>query len=451
MADPYDKYKWTTQPSGSDPYSVYLRSEASSETVGKEPTFKLPFYTPGGGQIEIEKNTVRTGLEAIPYAGGIAGGLAGAPLEGIGAIPGAYVGGAGGEGLKEILSRLLRFGGEEMSPTTSGQSLKNILGSGELQGAFETGGQVLSPILKTFSKPLGDWASHSMEQALGATKQNLKVISSEKLVPGMLEKEVTATSRKALLAKATEKAKEFGIQIDAVVDAHTQSGKHLDVGPIVQSLENAKDVYILRDSAGGIKAVIKEPIRQITQIQGVLSKYGSDITPTDLVNLRRFYDKQIAKGKMAFLVDPSKAFTQEAKEAAINSIRHTLNSSMPDLATLNAQFSFWKDMQTVISATVQRTASQTGLMRTGLSYAAGIPAGALGGMAGGQTGAEIGIIAGSALGKLSQTTAWRTISAVNKNRIARFLANGDVARANALAARIAGVMISGEEDEKSKE
>lgn len=91
----------------------------------------------------------------LPMAGGVIGGLAGAPL-GPGAVATAGLGGAAGESYRQILARSMG----KKAPETSIEAAKDIGIEGATQAAGEGSGQLLAPVVKGAAnmakKPLGD-------------------------------------------------------------------------------------------------------------------------------------------------------------------------------------------------------------------------------------------------------------------------------------------------------
>jgi hypothetical protein len=140
------------------------------------------------------------------------------------------------------------------------------------------------------------------------------------------------------------------------------------------------------------------------------------------VKARRILDAGVSEAKGYQGAQLSDASMAAIRKETANSIRSELGKASPDLAAVNAKYHFWNTLSDVMEATIQRKTgqAQTGLLPTTETAAAGA-AGATHGL-----GAGAGY-AGAiyALGKLTRSTAWRTISAASKSSIADALANGD--------------------------
>lgn len=99
---------------------------------------------------ERSKGYIKGGLQALPTAGGIAGGLLGAGAGGIGALPGAVAGGAAG--------RILQNLGESYildEPKTRAEIYGGPIASGLEMGTAELGGQVIGKGLGLLGSKIG--------------------------------------------------------------------------------------------------------------------------------------------------------------------------------------------------------------------------------------------------------------------------------------------------------
>jgi hypothetical protein len=107
--------------------------------ISAERMYRLPIYTPSGPAV-IPQSTVRSGIEAVPYAAGIGGAALGMGVGGpLGALAGAYIGGAGGGAAEQLLKRAV---GLRDVPQTGMEAARGIVGSAETQTGLEALGQV---------------------------------------------------------------------------------------------------------------------------------------------------------------------------------------------------------------------------------------------------------------------------------------------------------------------
>jgi hypothetical protein len=121
-----------------------------------------------------------------------------------------------------------------------------------------------------------------------------------------------------------------------------------------------------------------------------------------------------------------------------------LKQAAPDLAAVNAEWSFWKGLNDVLEQTLQRTQPQGPGLGRQLAETAGTAAGSMvGASAAGPVGAAGGALA---LGKLAtlwrsatQSPQWRLASARAKNAVADAIVNGDLGQIAMALSRITSV------------
>lgn len=277
--------------------------------------------------------------------------------------------------------------------------------------------KLAAPAVEGAANLAGKAADRNWEQVLGATTKKLKAIASDKLIPELRDRGITANSREGLSKIAEEGVKKHGAEVDAAIQRHTASGVELQTAPLIQDLEAIKNQYRLRSAkTGRVTASRAAPINRINEAQATLKRYGATIRPDDLVEVRRFLDEGVSKKKMAFLADDTKGFEGEAEEAASNALRSRINEEFPDLAAANDEFTFHKNLQTVTDATIKRTASQSKLMGRALKGATGAYVGSQFGRLVGAP--EVGGVLGASADLLHDTPAYRTRAAALENRFA---------------------------------
>jgi hypothetical protein len=155
--------------------------------------------------------------------------------------------------------------------------------------------------------------------------------------------------------------------------------------------------------------------------------------------LRQYFD-EVTKEAGGFegknLSDKSVA---AAHKMAADGIREELAKFYPDIAKINKEFSFWKDLSQVVDDTiVRKTGHGPGLGATVMKGAA-----AAGGMAsGGVGGAVVGAQTMGTLQRAMNSTAWRTVSAVQKDRLANAIAKGNRGEAERLIRMISATVTS---------
>jgi hypothetical protein len=263
-------------------------------------------------------------------------------------------------------------------------------------------------------------AETGVVKALGATKERFKALS-EKLAPEMLKRGIRG-SRESLAAQAAEQLSTSGQAID---DALQQYGaRQAPIQSVVSALERSKAAFQGTNAAG--QTVIFEPraIHQINGLQKVLTDLGPDVRVDQLVAVRRTWDKVVADAggfshrAPGAVGQPLKDISEAAiKRDATTAIRELLNREVPELTALNREFSFWKNLDDVVSQTLKRTQPQ-GPSLTGTARDVG---GQVMGsaMSGGNLGAAV------ALGKVAKMAGsvftsprWRLASAHAKDALA---------------------------------
>jgi hypothetical protein len=135
-------------------------------------------------------------------------------------------------------------------------------------------------------------------------------------------------------------------------------------------------------------------------------------------------------------LDDIAGYKKKAERVAADAIRAEFAKSSPDLAKLNAEFTFWKGVQDVAEATVAREAGKIRqqIVPRGIGLTAGVLSGeTLGEKAG--FGA-LGFALGGKAVELFGSTGWKTASAVTKNRLAKLVAKGDFEGAALLTSKI---------------
>jgi hypothetical protein len=352
--------------------------------------------------------------------GGMIGTFAGGP---IGSVAGATLGGSGGEAAKQLIRRAEGL----EAPQTSLEAARQIGVEGAIQGGIQgatEGLGRLAPALKSA-------AVSQYERALSPTTKVNKAIA-EKIAPQMVKRGLHG-NLDALAEQAGDQATALRPQLDAAYQA-VPSGATAGSGQkIVDSLEQLKGKYVVNGMPAQPAAV-----NAISGVQDIVKQYGNDISPNSLRQLKQVFDEPVAaKGGFAG-ADLSTQYGIKAQKAAANSIRSLLNEASPDVVALNKEMSFWLDVQRVTKqSALRRTGQEGGLLKTMAPLGAAVAGGL--GLAGHGTEASLGAATASFLGTYAfaatRTPAWRTLSAVAKDRFANALASGNVGQVVGLAAR----------------
>lgn len=348
--------------------------------------------------------------------------------------------------------------------------------SGAVTGAAGpiVGRAMQTPIVQRAAGAIRESAEQRIAQALGATKERFKAVA-ERLAPQMLDRGVPGrlgASRSGLLDQAKSQASAYGRAID---DALTNAADEpINTGLIVQALDDAKAAFQVprrmtvqdavqqglteraRDVGNGMVEVSvvvdARPIQQLEQLQATLSQLGPQATVGQVVAIRRVWDDVVARAggfaqrsNAGFGVPLAEQTEAWAKKEATTAIRRVLSEAQPDLAALNTEFAFWKNLQDVLTATHKRTQAQSGGLTRTILGGAGATAGA---MTGDNTSDRmqnmvIGGLAGRQLMQVVQSPRWKFVSANVRNVLADALASGNANYVSAAIARATAAVNSG--------
>ena len=297
--------------------------------------------------------------------------------------------------------------------------------SAAIGGGFAAGGKVLEKLGGKAAGSLKASAERGMTRALGPTTREMKA-KAAKVVPGLIERKTVAMTRKGLTEQAEVALGKAGESLDEVLSKIPKETR-VSAKPVLKALRDAKAQFM-------VDGVAVEPgaVKAIDDVIDTVRDLGPKVSFESMRSLRQILDKSVAKSK-GFLMDEAGTFSVMAKREASNAIRRELASKFPDLAKVNAEYSFWKNVDDVLSATAQRTAGQSKPLGEQIFGAAGIA----GGMAtGGLSGAVGGAVLMSNLRKAMTSTGWNTVGALVKNKIADAIASGKFEAASGFLARV---------------
>lgn len=320
-------------------------------------------------------------------------------------------------GLATDISAFLSAGGSLVTKAGNISKVSQVTRAGQ---AIAKAGEITNPlnILKA-AKPITSKLSPRLEtsaakqysEALGATTKANK-IKTDKVVPGLLEQNVTAFSKEGLQSKAQTALGKASEKLEDAFDNLPQ-GIRTDIKPIFDDLQNRKMKYttngvVVDDAAYNAYERMQRKLLEVADI---------DVSPQSLRELRQIWDKGSARtGNFSFT--DADSVLNEARKAAANAVRNELANEFPHIAKINKEFSFWSNVDDILTDTIRRIKSQTGLIE---------PIAQIAGLATGSTVIHA-VLKGIALKnivKLFRSTGWRTISATKKYQLAKLLARGE--------------------------
>lgn len=207
------------------------------------------------------------------------------------------------------------------------------------------------------------------------------------------------------------------------------------VGGLPKAIEGAKQDIIARlETAGFPKYAQKlsnldlSGVQNVDEAQNLISETLHDtsesVSADSLRKYKQITDEVIAGKKGGFGLTGNEGAQLTAQKEGANAIRNALNSDNPDIAKLNKEYNFWKNVQTVLGNTVQRTKAQGTPLGETIAEGAGAVTGAV---TKGTLGSALLTATGLKLLKSVVTSpAWRMTSGIVRDQIADNIANGNV-------------------------
>jgi hypothetical protein len=254
---------------------------------------------------------------------------------------------------------------------------------------------------------------------------------TEKIVPELLDQGEWG-GLKTLSGKAQDVKAEVGPQIDAALQA--KGNVPQPVKPVLDSLDEFKQSFVSSNGTvlnqGAVDAAEKLQSQLLDMSSSGLVGKGGYVSTKDLVAARRVWDTTVARAGGFTGKTLAEGSMADAMAEGANSIRRELASANPDLAALNAKYSFWSNVQRVSDATLQRRTGQIGgLLGDGVAELGGA---LVDGAAGGVKGAVLNVARKTAISPAS-----RTARAVMWGNLGRAIEAGRFNQASKIAKNLA--------------
>jgi hypothetical protein len=299
--------------------------------------------------------------------------------------------------------------------------------------------RAVAPTMQRAGSALRASAEKQYGQVLNATTKGNKARSAE-VVPDLIDRGVVAGTMKGLKNKAATQVERYGEAIDEAW-AGLPEGTAVDVGKVIRSIETRATEQHTVPAPGGARVpagpeairglensrALAETLREAAEKRPITDAAGNttymEVIPANtLRRLRQYFDgvsTQAGRFEGRTLKDQSSA---SAHAAAADAIRAELAADFPDIAKLNKEFNFWRKVDTVVGDTIARREGQATPLGQKLAGAAGMA----GGFAeGGLFGGVLGKMTMSMVEKAITSPAWKTVSAVTKNKLANAIARGN--------------------------
>jgi hypothetical protein len=266
---------------------------------------------------------------------------------------------------------------------------------------------------------------------------NANKFKTAKIVPELIDRGVVARNLKGIQSTAEGEISRFGQAIGNAWD-NLPPDTATEFQPIYDKLQSEIDnTHSVTGSSGkkipaGPEA--KRAIGDIQKLQETLMdvaatdpETGKLMLPVDKARfLRQYFDGVAENAGRSSGANLAADSTAQAHAIAADSIRHELAKDHPDIAALNKEYSFWKDVNDVVTATILRKQGQAPSLGSRVAQAAGYAKGGI-----------LGAEALKALQAATSSPGWGTAFAVLKDRLADALSKGQRGPAELYARRIA--------------
>lgn len=289
--------------------------------------------------------------------------------------------------------------------------LTNLATAGRLGGAVQ---KATGEIAKKAAPIIKGSAEKSYAKALGISTKTEKELG-EKVLPRVLEEKPLVLTREGWKRAAERKlrisdeALESGyealgdepkIAVSPILDKIAQKTESLKVNNVLppENERLAKELNKIGSSIIDIAKTDEAPLQAIRQYRGILDaavKASKKVYPTTMGNIKK-----------------------EAQRIGANIIRSEIAKQNPSIGKLNANFSFFKSLDDLLTSTAPKEKGVLERVGWGL------------GRVGGDSGYGVFI---NNLGKLlSDNVAWNSFSGSMKSRLADYLTKGNTKAANFL-------------------
>lgn len=331
-------------------------------------------------------------------------------------------------------------------------------GQAELSGALAAGIPTVGAVAVKLANTLRAGAAGDVGRFFNATTKPLKRVV-EKRTPEVLARGDAALgrmgrSRESALETFTAARQAAGEAIDEALSAF--GAREVSDAParLLNALDEARGRYVKQTEWASAAAVpdrlkrwIQETlpdgrvrlevplhagkVRQIDGLKRVVEAYGDRMSVDDLVGLRRAWD-EVAYATPGATLETLKSQAEKwSKKMGGDAIRGILETDTPDLAAINREFSFWRDLERAMGATIERKRGQVGGLLAPMAENAGRVVGGVLGASHGPGGAVGGAILVGKAAKLAQrvfeSPRYASLAANTKTRLAEALTRGDEA------------------------
>lgn len=266
--------------------------------------------------------------------------------------------------------------------------------------------------LKALAPRLLQGAEKNVSRIFGATTRPLKQLT-EKITPQFIEKAPSFFSRKGLQEVAKASIQKTGDLLEEALKVIKPNATS-PTEPILNAIERAKNEFVVDG-----KVINAEPYQKLNSIQEIVRQFGDNISDQSLKKIRQIWDTAVTAGGKTFGRTISEGTQLSAQREGANAIRNELAKKYPEVAKVNAEYSFWKNVDQIIGATLERTKSQVGGLRRPIARVAGEVVGLPGGPVGSVVTGEVA----SRLQQLFDSALYNRVAMSTKRELSRLLSS----------------------------
>jgi len=325
--------------------------------------------------------------------------------------------------------------------------LKTSAQTGSLQEGAKSGaiaapvGAAFEALAPNFAGVLKKWALSQYGKVLHPLGNKAKEVAEEHMLDIVSRgyRSAAALTKEGLADKLTARSDQLGKQLE---------NEYARLDPIVKTklapIYNDLSDWIDRNAftkAGTIKdeAVFNAGLEKMKYIQDSLGPYLGDASPSTVQEVRKALDKYVYSNGLT--ADQSAQAGAWVRKATADAIRGQLNSQHATVAALNNEYHLFRSVAELMQRNVRSDIGKLHFARNTGFAARFLMGAALGGGEAHREGSDVwGTASAAALGGLAmQSTAWRTVSAISKSKIADLIVSGNGEAAANLAARLTGI------------
>jgi len=306
-----------------------------------------------------------------------------------------------------------------------------------LGGAPRLAGPGLKRLRATIADHLNAKAAKRVTEGLGATTKRLKDMA-QRIAPEFARRGLGG-SLESLAEQATAHTDDLGHQIGQTIAGPVGQSTR-PTAPILDALEQAKGKLTTTKVGGAGELIVtdKPQWEALGKLQDVVKEYGDELSVEQINALKKIYAQVTSRA--GGYNEKAGELLNTAPEAAktFATILRTEENGVAALAKLNKEFGFWKSLEKVTKATVDRRSSQGKGLTASIAPLIGGAAGALSGddLTDKITSGLVGATAGRSLTRALQSPQWKFVRARYASQLADALAGSNPERIGQVVGKV---------------